>query len=153
MDAVALATSVGLSGITTSSPNPSYDLYSSCNSKWDVYGKINLGVMIAFSLIAGPIAVLYLLYKYIVFPVFLSPLSKIPSAHFTSSFSALWILFIRHSEQENCAIHAAHVKYGNIVRLGPNEVSIACVDEGIRSVYSGGFEKWRWYPVQFANYG
>lgn len=109
--------------------------------------------MLSLSLIAGPAAVLYLLYKYIVFPVFLSSLSRIPNAHFTSSFSPFWILYIRYSEQENRAIHAAHVKHGNIVRLGPNEVSIATVDEGIRTVYSGGFEKWRWYPDQFANYG
>lgn len=110
-------------------------------------------MMVPLLLVVGPLILSYLAYKYLIYPVFLSPLSKIPNAHFTSSFSPLWMLFKRHNEQENRAIHAAHVKHGNIVRLGPSEVSIACVDEGIRTVYSGGFEKWRWYPDQFANYG
>lgn len=109
--------------------------------------------MFPLSLVVGPLALSYLVYKYLIYPVFLSPLSKIHNAHLSSSFSPLWILSKRRNEQENRAIHAAHVKHGDIVRLGPNEVSIACVDEGIRTVYSGGFEKWRWYPDQFANYG
>ena len=95
----------------------------------------------------------YLIYKYLIYPSFLSPLSKIPNAHFSSSFSPIWILWKRYKEEENNTIHAAHSKHGNIVRLGPNEVSIACVDEGIRTIYSGGFEKWDWYPNQFSNYG
>lgn len=115
--------------------------------------KSELGNMISLSLVAVPLVVSYLVYKYLVFPVFLSPLSKIPSAHFSSSFSPVWILWKRYKAQENRTIHAAHVKCGNIVRLGPNEVSVACVDDGIRTVYSGGFEKWSWYPNQFENYG
>ena len=103
-----------------------------------------------------PIAVicgLYAIYKYLVYPIFVSPLSKIPNAHVSSPFSPLWILWKRYKEEENKTIHAAHGKHGNIVRLGPNEISVACVDEGIRTVYSGGFEKWSWYPNQFSNYG
>lgn len=109
--------------------------------------------MLSISLVVGPCILLYLIYKYLIYPVFLSPLSKIPSAHFSSSFSSVWILLERHNEQENRAIHTAHVKYGDIVRLGPNEISVACVDEGIRTIYGGGFEKWNWYSDQFENYG
>lgn len=109
--------------------------------------------MFPLSLVAVPIVALYLVYKYLVFPIFLSPLSKLPNAHFSSSFSPLWILLRRYHGEENRAIYAAHVKHGDIVRLGPNEVSVACVDEGIRTVYGGGFEKWNWYPNQFENYG
>ena len=96
---------------------------------------------------------IYLVYKYTVYPIFLSPLSKLPNAHLSCSFSPLWIWWKRYQEKENQAIHAAHVEHGDIVRLGPNEVSIGCVDEGIRTVYGGGFEKWSWYPNQFNNYG
>jgi hypothetical protein len=39
------------------------------------------------------------------------------------------------------------------VRLAPNEVSINCVDGGIRTVYAGGFEKHEWYPNLFPAYG
>ncbi|KAL8777930.1 MAG: hypothetical protein Q9213_007643 [Squamulea squamosa] len=41
---------------------------------------------------------------------------------------------------------------GDIVRLGPNEVGINCVDGGLRTVYAGGFEKPYFYD-QFRNYG
>lgn len=109
--------------------------------------------MFSLSLVAGSFVLLYLVYKYLIYPSFLSPLSKIPNAHATSPFSPFWILWKRYSEQENRSIHAAHVRHGDIVRLGPNEVSVACVDEGIRTIYSGGFEKWPWYENQFKNYG
>ncbi|OAX85099.1 hypothetical protein ACJ72_00512 [Emergomyces africanus] len=53
----------------------------------------------------------------------------------------------------NRTIHKAHQKYGPIVRLGPSEISINCVDGGIRTVYTGGFEKHDWYPRVFGAYG
>ncbi|EEH43034.2 uncharacterized protein PADG_07854 [Paracoccidioides brasiliensis Pb18] len=53
----------------------------------------------------------------------------------------------------NRTIHDAHQKYGPIVRLGPSEISINCVDNGIRTVYAGGFEKHDWYPRVFGAYG
>ncbi len=109
--------------------------------------------MFSISLVAGHCILLFLIYKYLIYPSCLSPLSKIPNAHPTSPFSPLWILWKRYSEQENRSIHAAHQKHGDIVRLGPNEVSVACVDEGVRTIYSGGFEKWPWYENQFQNYG
>ncbi|KAL8725371.1 MAG: hypothetical protein Q9166_007387 [cf. Caloplaca sp. 2 TL-2023] len=59
----------------------------------------------------------------------------------------------RDVEQEvQKTIHKAHLKHGPIVRLGPNEVSINCVDGGLRTVYAGGFEKPYFYD-QFQNYG
>lgn len=95
----------------------------------------------------------YLSYRYVIYPVFISPLAKVPNAHWSSPISPHWMLLKRYSQRENRTIHAAHVKHGNLVRLGPNEVSVACVDNGIRTVYSGGFEKWNWYSNLFPNYG
>lgn len=112
-----------------------------------------LPTMISLLIIVGLYIVFYMLWVHVIVPTFLSPLSKIPNAHFTSSISSLWILWKRYTEHENRVIHAAHVKHGDIVRLGPNEISINCVDGGIRTVYSGGFEKSAWYPNQFDNYG
>ncbi|CAF9917960.1 MAG: hypothetical protein ALECFALPRED_000435 [Alectoria fallacina] len=43
-------------------------------------------------------------------------------------------------------------KYGPVVRLAPNEISVNSVD-ALRTVYVGGFEKHRWYLDVFANYG
>jgi hypothetical protein len=90
-------------------------------------------------------------YRYIVFPAFVSPLSKIPNAHWTAPFSPLWILWTRFSFHENRNLHAAHLKLGSVIRVAQNEISINDVD-GLRKVYAGGFEKGEWYSI-FDNYG
>ena len=101
---------------------------------------------------AGTIALLFLLiYKYIILPSFLSPLSKIPNAHFTSSVLSIWIWWKRRTGFETRFIYSAHQKQGPIIRLGPNEVSVASID-GLRQVYTGGFEKDKWYVDEFENY-
>lgn len=105
------------------------------------------------SLFAGLLIVVFATYKYIVHPVFISSLSKVPNAHFTSSISPAWILWKRYTDTNNVTTYNAHRKHGPIVRLAPNEISINCVDEGIRTVYAGGMEKTRWYPDQFMSYG
>ena len=46
--------------------------------------------------------------------------------------------------QNNRTVHAAHLKYGPVVRLAPYELSVNCVDAGIRTIYAGGFEKHDW---------
>lgn len=93
-----------------------------------------------------------LTYRYLVYPVFISPLAKIPPAHWSSSISPIWILYTRRRGNPNATTHAAHQKLGPIVRLGPNEISVNCVDGGIRTIYGGGYEKGSWYAV-FRNYG
>ena len=54
--------------------------------------------------------------------------------------------------QENRAVLAAHQEHGEVVRLGPNELSINCMENGIKRVY-GDFEKTRWWTDIFTNYG
>ena len=109
--------------------------------------------MISLTTIACLSAAAYVIWRCIVYPAFVSPLSKIPNAHFSAPFSPAWILWKRYSAQENKTVHAAHEKHGKIVRLGPNDVSVASVDDGIRIVYGGGFEKWAFYPNLFDNFG
>ena len=46
---------------------------------------------------------------------------------------------------------AAHNKLGPVIRLGPNELSVASLD-GLRKIYLGGFEKTEWYVEEFVNY-
>jgi hypothetical protein len=93
------------------------------------------------------------LYKFVLYPAYLSPLSKIPNAHPTAPFSEAWILWTRHNMRNNRATLVAHQKHGPIVRMAPNELSINCVDGGIRTVYAGGFEKHDWYPRLFSTFG
>ncbi|KAH8801390.1 putative cytochrome P450 monooxygenase [Xylogone sp. PMI_703] len=93
------------------------------------------------------------IWKFVIYPVYFSPLSKIPNAHWTSPISSVWILWVRLKGRNNRTIHAAHEKYGPIVRLGPSEISINCIEGGVKTVYGGGFEKHDWYPRVFSSYG
>ncbi|PYI36510.1 cytochrome P450 [Aspergillus indologenus CBS 114.80] len=107
----------------------------------------------AITNVAAITCVLVLAYKLIIYPAFLSPLSKIPNAHWTAPISPAWIIWKRYQALNNRTIQAAHEKLGPIVRLGPSEISINCVDGGIKSVYTGGFEKHEWYPRVFGSFG
>ena len=98
-------------------------------------------------------ALLFGFFKFVIYPTFISPLSKIPNAHFTAPIAPAWILWKRFRMKGNQTIHEAHCRCGPIVRLGPSELSINCVDGGIRTVYAGGFEKHDWYPRVFGAYG
>ena len=107
-----------------------------------------------FPLLAGLLLLCLLaVYRHIVYPAFSSPLSKIPNAHPTAPFSEAWILWQRYKMRNNRITLAAHLKHGPIVRLGPSELSVNCVDGGIRTIYAGGFEKHDWYPRLFPSYG
>ncbi|KAK4545943.1 hypothetical protein LTR36_002507 [Oleoguttula mirabilis] len=92
-------------------------------------------------------------YRYVIHPAYISPLSKIPAAHWSAPFSGLWILYHRSREEETPTVHAAHQRLGPIVRLAPNDISINSVDGGIRTVYAGGHAKGDWYRNVFSNYG
>ena len=92
------------------------------------------------------------LYRYLIFPFYLSPLSRIPPAHCTSPISALWIRWHRRGGRTGFRLLlAAHKKLGPVIRLSPNELSVASLD-GLRKIYLGGFEKTEWYMEEFMNY-
>ncbi|TGO30865.1 hypothetical protein BPAE_0003g01510 [Botrytis paeoniae] len=82
----------------------------------------------------------------------LSPLSQIPNAHFTTPYSELWLFWHRANDTEHKARYAAHKKYGPVIRIAPRELSINCLEDGVKTVYGGGFEKGEWYSM-FLNYG
>ena len=90
------------------------------------------------------------LYRDILHPALISPLSKLPAAHPTSHFTSTWIWWRRRTGRESRSIFAAHQRCGPIVRLGPNEVSIAS-QEGLRKVYFSGFTRTKWI-LPFRNY-
>ena len=108
---------------------------------------------ISFSTAALLVALLFAIFKFLIYPVFLSPLSSIPAAHPTAPFSPLWILYHRYFNRANAATHAAHLTHGPVVRLGPHELSINCVDGGLKTVYAGNWPKHAWYARQFENFG
>ncbi|KAL2063829.1 hypothetical protein VTL71DRAFT_5634 [Oculimacula yallundae] len=91
-------------------------------------------------------------YRLLVQPLFVSPLSKIPSAHYSAHISPFWIYYVRYSNIENKVLYELHNKKGPILRLAPNELSINCYEQGLKTVYTGGFEKTKFYFRRFANY-
>ncbi|KAF7947047.1 uncharacterized protein EAE97_004296 [Botrytis byssoidea] len=82
----------------------------------------------------------------------LSPLSQIPNAHFTTPYLKLWLFWHRANDTEHKVRYAAHKKYGPVIRVAPRELSINCLEGGVKTVYGGGFEKGEWYSM-FLNYG
>ncbi|KAK2784537.1 hypothetical protein FQN52_008958 [Onygenales sp. PD_12] len=103
------------------------------------------------SLVILSLASLTLVYKYIIVPAFLSPLSKVPNAHFTSPVLPTWIWWKRRNSTAKDILYSLHSKYGPVVRLGPNELSVNSAS-GLRTIYVGGFEKDDWYHNAFINY-
>lgn len=91
-----------------------------------------------------------LVYKYIIQPAFLSPLSKIPSAHPTSPILPLWFWYAHLTGHENRTVYAIHRRLGPVVRVAPNEVSINTL-EGLKKIYIGGFDRTDWFK-QFQCY-
>ncbi|RDA84465.1 hypothetical protein CP532_0072 [Ophiocordyceps camponoti-leonardi (nom. inval.)] len=106
--------------------------------------------MLIIILLAG-LAFAYGLYSYLYVPLFLSPLNSFPTPHWSCSISSFFILRARKQGSENRVLHEAHARYGPVVRIAPNALSVDGVD-AIRTVYQRGFEKWSWYSI-FNNYG
>lgn len=79
-------------------------------------------------------------------------LDAIPAAHPLAPYTPLWITYIRWRGREIATIHAAHARLGPVVRLAPMEVSVNCVEGGLKEVYAGGrYGKSEWYSF-FSNY-
>jgi hypothetical protein len=95
----------------------------------------------------------FVIHRLIIYPTWISPLAKVPHAHWSCGVSSGWILWTRFRSREISTIHKAHQRIGPVVRLGPNEISVNCIKGGIHTVYSGGFEKHSWYSNLFSNYG
>ena len=93
-----------------------------------------------------------LFYTFILYPLYVTPLSKFPNAHWLAPFTLLWIFWTRWKGCEIDAIIQSHQKLGPVVRLGPKEVSVNHVDSALLTIHHKGFEKPPWYSF-FSNYG
>ncbi|MCJ1429677.1 hypothetical protein MMC29_007592 [Sticta canariensis] len=100
----------------------------------------------------GAFARLPLLYKHLIAPAWISPLSKIPNAHFTVPIAPIWIWWKRRAGRATWTISALHQRLGPVVRLGPSEISVNS-SSGLRKIYGGGFDRHRSYLDLFLNYG
>ncbi|PLB48532.1 cytochrome protein [Aspergillus steynii IBT 23096] len=103
------------------------------------------------TVLAAGLLLALLLYHYVIQPYCLSPLAKIPNAHFTVPLSSAWIERRRAAGKEVHTIYDAHRKHGSVVRLGPRELSVNSLS-GLRTIYTGAFEKHQWYNDLFVNF-
>jgi hypothetical protein len=108
-------------------------------------------MIISIPLTGAILLALAMVYRYIIYPAVISPLARIPNAHWSTSFSNLWILWIRYWSRENRTVNASHQALGPVIRIGPTELSVNDAN-GLRTIYAGGFEKGDWYSI-FDNYG
>ena len=108
-------------------------------------------MMISSVSILASVLLVALLYKYVIYPYFFSPLAKVPNAHFTSPISSRWIDSHSAANTQVRTISALHQKHGPVVRLGPNELSVNSL-HGLRVIYTGAFEKDAFYRDVFVNF-
>lgn len=104
-------------------------------------------------LVAAVAALVLSLYKLVLYPLFFSPLSKIPAAHWSSHVCPLWIYYIRYKNVENQTIHELHKTKGPILRTAPSQLAVNCYEGGLKTIYTGGFHKTDFYHNRFINYG
>jgi cytochrome P450 len=107
--------------------------------------------MAIYSALLGALAVAFLCYRYVLYPAFFSPLSKIPTAHPIASILPVWFWWKERSGCQARSILAVHQRKGPVVLLAPNHVSVASLD-GLRVVFHvGRFDRPEWV-LHFRNY-
>ena len=109
--------------------------------------------LVIFIIVSFLILFTSFIYRYVIYPAFISPLSEIPAANWTAKICPLWIYWIRYMNIEHQTILKLHQEKGSIVRIGPNELSVNCYLGGIKTIYGGGFPKHDFYARRFTNYG
>ena len=94
-----------------------------------------------------PAALMAFLYSYILYPFFFSPLSRIPGPRFYA-FTKWRLAWDDWTGQRTRKIHALHLKYGPVVRIGPNEVHFNSLS-ALRTIYGAGsgFERTEFYRM------
>ncbi|OAQ60249.2 cytochrome P450 [Pochonia chlamydosporia 170] len=93
-------------------------------------------MIVALAAAASLLLILYTLRQ-----AFWSPLSRVPSAHWSARYSSLWILWTRYNGRELSSLVDAHRKHGPILLVGPRDLSVSSYQDGIRRVYDAGFPK------------
>lgn len=98
-------------------------------------------------------SLLCLLLALFVFIRLRSPITKLPGPKYTI-FTAAWLKVMEFGGQRRLYIHDLHLKYGPVVRLGPNEASFSSV-EAMKEIYTSGgsgFDRTEFYDL-FMQFG
>lgn len=112
----------------------------------------DLGVFPSIQWLFIGLAAMFIFYGRVLSPVWISPLSKVPTGIRWLRFTSLWITWKRYSGKEFYAVESAFREKGQIARLGPRELGVNIIEGGIRTVYGRGYHNPSWYD-HFINYG
>ncbi|KAF3075096.1 Pisatin demethylase [Trichoderma lentiforme] len=84
---------------------------------------------------------------YVVYQCFFSPIAAFPGP-FAAKFTKIWRAYATYRGQWHREIMELHRRYGNVVRIGPNELSVGD-PEAFRTIYrvNGAFVKSACYAV------
>jgi cytochrome P450 len=84
---------------------------------------------------------------YVVYQRFFSPLAKVPGP-FWASLTRFWLVKVVRESNYHRVAQQLHAKYGSVVRIAPDEVSVSDLD-GFRKIYGSGsrFPKSSFYGV------
>ncbi|KAJ8613452.1 hypothetical protein MRB53_036937 [Persea americana] len=81
---------------------------------------------------------------------YFSSLARVPNAHPIVPLSRAWLWYCKWKGIENRQRRILHDRLGPVVRVGPRELSVNCIDNGIKTVFGGGFEKPASLPPLFS---
>lgn len=113
------------------------------SAQWPV--EMDASVHVSTPFVALLLVLGIILYHFVVRPAFVSPLAKVPSAHWSCTFSPFWILRRRFLDDELLHLFQIHKRLGPVIRVAPKEISVSSIGEGIRKIYDGGFDKPGYY--------
>jgi hypothetical protein len=90
----------------------------------------------AQAFIVGVLLLGWLVYTYFVYPFHKSPFAKVPGPKL-SAMTSWWIRWVDFRGNRAATIDQLHRKYGNIVRVGPSELSFTGM-EAMQKIYGAG---------------
>lgn len=88
------------------------------------------GLVLAFSLLLGG------LLSYVIYQRYLHPLSCFPGP-FWASLTDVWKVHLMRTGTAPAQLSSLHERYGDIVRIGPNELSFNNLS-GVEEIYRAG---------------
>jgi hypothetical protein len=84
----------------------------------------------------GITVLVYALNEFVIYPFYTSPLAKIPGPKLYAATN-WWIMLLNFTGKRTKTLHELHKKYGNIIRIAPNELHLSG-EEPMKVIYGAG---------------
>lgn len=115
---------------------------------WFEFSEANASTMSLLTAFGALLVLFWVIYHVFLFPAFFSPLSTVPSVHWSAKFSCIYSLCVRYKGTELSNLVEAHKEHGPLVQLGPKDLSVNCYQDGVLKIYDAGLGKPpAWYSM------